>query len=106
MKCDIPAAVTHDSLAAAEKYDIDKVILFGSQARGNNRKTSDIDLAVSGDNDFEFYSHLEEDAWTLLKFDVARLDKNISPELSAEIEGDGVLLCENAKYFFKLALRY
>ena len=30
----------------ARKYNIDKVILFGSRARGDYRRTSDIDLAV------------------------------------------------------------
>lgn len=30
----------------AEKYKVEKVILFGSRARGDFRRTSDIDLAV------------------------------------------------------------
>jgi len=29
---------------------IDQVILFGSRAKGNNRKGSDIDLAIKGEN--------------------------------------------------------
>jgi len=30
-----------------EKYnDIDKIVIYGSRARGDNRKTSDIDIAV------------------------------------------------------------
>ncbi len=32
----------------AEKYHLKKVILFGSRARGDYRRTSDIDLAVTG----------------------------------------------------------
>ena len=32
----------------AQKYDIEKVILFGSRARGDFRRTSDIDIAVTG----------------------------------------------------------
>lgn len=32
----------------AEKYHIQKVILFGSRARGDFKRTSDIDLAVEG----------------------------------------------------------
>lgn len=32
----------------AEKYQIQKVILFGSRARGDFKRTSDIDLAVEG----------------------------------------------------------
>ena len=36
----------------AQKYDIEKVILFGSRARGDFRRTSDIDIAVTGREDF------------------------------------------------------
>ncbi len=36
--------------AIAEKNGIEKVILFGSRARSDYNKTSDIDLAVSGGN--------------------------------------------------------
>ena len=32
----------------AKQYDVDRVILFGSRARGDYKKVSDIDLAVSG----------------------------------------------------------
>ena len=43
----------------AQKYGIQKVILFGSRARGDYRKVSDIDLAVSGGNiaAFAFFHH-------------------------------------------------
>ena len=34
----------------AKKYRVEKVILFGSRARGNNRPDSDVDLALSGGN--------------------------------------------------------
>lgn len=34
----------------ARKYNIDKVILFGSRARGDYRRTSDIDLAIGENN--------------------------------------------------------
>ena len=30
----------------AEKYDVKKIVLFGSRARGTNHAKSDIDLAV------------------------------------------------------------
>ena len=30
----------------AKKYDVEKVLLFGSRARGDFKRTSDIDLAV------------------------------------------------------------
>lgn len=33
----------------AQKHNVKKVILFGSQARGDFKRTSDIDLAAEGD---------------------------------------------------------
>lgn len=37
-------------ITLAKKYHVEKVILFGSRARGDNRPNSDIDLALSGGN--------------------------------------------------------
>ena len=78
----------------AKKNKIKKVILFGSRARGTHKERSDIDLAVSGGNAGEFYSDLEDDAWTLLMFDVVDIDNGISEELKKEIDRDGVVIYE------------
>ena len=78
----------------AKKNKIKKVVLFGSRARGNHSERSDIDLAVSGGNAADFYYDVNEEARTLLIFDVINLDGPVSGELRAEIEKDGVLLYE------------
>lgn len=83
-----------DIIRLAKKNAIKKVILFGSRARGDHSERSDIDLAVSGGNALDFQYDLEEEAWTLLMFDVVNLDRGISEELRAEIERDGVSLYE------------
>ena len=46
MKYNIPERVLKDISAFAKKYSINKVILFGSRARGDNTERSDIDIAV------------------------------------------------------------
>ncbi len=94
MKFDLPERVLQDIVKAAKKYDIEKVILFGSRARGDNRERSDIDLAVSGGNITEFTFGIEDEVWTLLMFDVVNLDRPVQPELLAEIDRDGVVLYE------------
>ncbi len=94
MKFDLPEWVLQDIVKAAKKYDIEKVILFGSRARGDNRERSDIDLAVSGGNITEFTFGIEDEVWTLLMFDVVNLDRPVQPELLAEIDRDGVVLYE------------
>lgn len=71
---------------------LDKVILFGSRARGTNRERSDIDLAVSGKNVLRFEELLEEQADTLLSFDVVNLDEIVSDKLRTSIDRDGQLL--------------
>lgn len=94
MKYDLSKRVEDDIIRIAQKNNIEKVILFGSRARGDNGERSDVDLAVSGGNIIDFTYDIEEMAWTLLMFDVVDLDRNISGELRQEIERDGVVLYE------------
>ena len=42
----IKAEVIEEIRKLARKYDVTKVILFGSRARGDFKRTSDIDIAV------------------------------------------------------------
>ena len=81
-------------IALAKAHDVDKVILFGSRARGDNRERSDIDLAISGGNYVEFALAVDEVIPTLLMFDVVVTDKLLSAELREAIAKDGVLLYE------------
>lgn len=94
MSCNLPESVVREIERFAKKNKIKKVVLFGSRARGNHSERSDIDLAVSGGNAADFYYDVNEEARTLLIFDVINLDGPVSGELRAEIEKDGVLLYE------------
>ena len=80
----------------AEKFDVEKIVLFGSRARKTNHLKSDIDIAVYGCKKFELFSDaLNEDLWSLLQLDIINMDKdNVSPDLISEIERDGVVLYE------------
>lgn len=77
---------------SAQRNRMDKVILFGSRARGDNSAKSDIDLAFSGEQPYSFEEDLEERCPTLLEFDFVNLMRGPSQELLANIERDGVLL--------------
>ncbi len=94
MKYDLDKRTEEDIIKVAKKNGIKKIILFGSRARGDNSERSDIDLAVWGGNASSFYYDVEEEAWTLLTFDVVDMDKDISKELQTEIERDGVIIYE------------
>ena len=58
-----------------------KVILFGSRARGDYHRASDIDLAVEGGRVTDFILDVNDTTSTLLKFDVVDL-KETAPESS------------------------
>ena len=79
------------------QYGAAKVVLYGSRARGDNRKRSDIDLAVSGGDIPRFALDLDEEVWTLLLFDVVNLDEPVQPSLLEEIARDGVVIYEHEK---------
>lgn len=79
-----------------EKYQAEKILLFGSRARGDNRERSDIDLAIYGmeaDNRTLFWLAVE-DLPTLLKFDIVHIDKNTEESFLKTIEAEGVVLYE------------
>ena len=92
----LPTHIHEAIIALAQKYDVKKVILFGSRARGDNWERSDIDLAISGGNRTMFSLDVDEIEIvpTLLMFDVVDLDNGCNEELRAEIARDGVVLYE------------
>ena len=71
-----------------------QVILFGSRARGDYKRASDIDLAVSGGDVLRFALDVDEETSTPLKYDVINLDGNIQEELRRAIQEEGRILYE------------
>lgn len=78
----------------AQKYDIEKVILYGSRARGDFRRTSDIDIAVTGGDIARFALDVDEETSTLLEYDIVNLDRDMQDELRESIEKEGRILYE------------
>lgn len=96
MPHNIPERVLKDIISFSKKNNIDKVILFGSRARGTNTERSDIDIAVIGGNFTDFYWDINDKTHPLLSFDVVEFNDSTSEELKCEIERDGVLIYEKA----------
>ena len=94
MDTGIKKQVLDEILMAAEKNNIEKVILFGSRARGDYRKTSDIDLEVSGGRIAHFQADIEEEVSTLLSFDIVNMDGSVQEELVDSIKREGKVLYE------------
>lgn len=78
----------------ARKYKIKKIILFGSRARGDYHKTSDIDLAVSGGDIPSFCMDVDEETSTLLFYDIVDLDGVVQKSLRESIRKEGILIYE------------
>ena len=83
----------------AKKYQVKKVILFGSRARGDFKEKSDIDLAVKGGDFARFSLDVNEETTTLLKFDIINLDEKIQQELKDSIQKEGKILYEEILSF-------
>lgn len=94
MNCIIPDRVLKDVSTFARRHGIEKIILFGSRARGTHTERSDIDLAVCGGDFDSFYWDVKEKTHSLLMFDLVELDVGVSEELKTEIERDGVVIYE------------
>ena len=82
-----------------KEYQADKIILFGSRARGDNRERSDIDIAVYGmpeKNQSLFWSAID-DLPSLLSVDIVHITGRTDVALLKNIERDGVVLMNKAK---------
>ena len=78
----------------AVKHNIAKVILFGSRARGDYYRASDIDLAVCGGDITGFTFDVRENTSTLLEFDVVDLNQHLQEKFLASIYREGIVLYE------------
>lgn len=90
----ISRQVLSEIIHFAEEYEIGRLILFGSRARGDYYRTSDIDLAVLGGDFSRFSLSVDEETSTLLKFDFVNLDRAVQPGLRESIEREGIILYE------------
>lgn len=83
---------------ARETAAINKVVLFGSRARGDGNSKSDFDIAVFGsltkDDKAILESRFKFDAPTLQKIDIIFFDTCKSTKLKENILKDGIILYE------------
>ena len=86
----------------ASRYPaIEKVLVFGSRARGDSRERSDFDLAVEAPkmdrSDWtRFALDVEEDIPTLCGVDLLLLNDAIAAPLRTRIKEEGIVIYERA----------
>lgn len=97
MNYNLSERIAREISRCAKRHAVDKVVLFGSRARGTNSERSDVDLAIYG-GDFEsFYYDVKEQIHSLLMFDLLDASDNISEELQEELDRDGVVIYEKTR---------
>lgn len=80
-----------------DKYgSIEKIVLFGSRARGDFKMTSDIDLCIFGNEitkkQFPLIALEIDDIETYLSFDILFFDSINNPRLKQKILEEGVVI--------------
>lgn len=93
-KTGIKKVVMEEILNLAKKHGIKELVLFGSRARGDFNRASDIDLAARGGDICRFALDVEDETSTPLRYDVVDLDRNVQEDLRKMIETEGVVLYE------------
>ncbi len=96
MKGDLSKRLINQISTYGREASVDRIVLFGSRARGDNMDRSDIDLAVYGGDFDAFYWNIKEKIHSLLLFDMVRMDGKVSKDLEKEIERDGIILYEKS----------
>ena len=94
MKHGLNEKVIDAIIQLATDCNIERVVLFGSRARGDYKERSDIDIAAYGGEIDKFGIEVDEFVPTLLKFDVVNMDKPVQNELIDSIEKEGVTIYE------------
>ncbi|MCI8647407.1 MAG: nucleotidyltransferase domain-containing protein [Firmicutes bacterium] len=94
MRTGINPKVIKEIRELAQRHEIQKVLLFGSRARGDFERASDIDLAVTGGDYFQFALDVEEETSTLLMYDIVNLDGAVNEELRQSIQREGIVVYE------------
>ena len=93
-KTGIKPVVIDEIKALARVYGIQRVILFGSRARGDYHRASDIDLAGEGGRVTDFIIEVKDSTSTLLEFDIVDLANTQSGEFLESIRREGIILYE------------
>lgn len=94
MNTGIRVEVIEEIKKLAMKYGVEKVVLFGSRARGDYKRTSDIDLAVKGGDIPRFALDVDEETSTLLEYDIIDLEGSVQKELLESIMKEGSVIYE------------
>lgn len=100
MAFDLDERLIQSIQGIGQNYAIERIVLFGSRARGDHKPASDIDLAVFLLPEFKNRGRMTsdfDDLNTFLKIDLVFINEQIDPKLLENIEREGVFIYERTK---------
>lgn len=93
--------VLREIIALATQFNVDRILLYGSRARGDHSPLSDYDVAIFGEHlsatDRVLLSHAIDDIKTLKKIDLVYMNGNRHDDFRRQILGEGVVIYEQAQ---------
>lgn len=87
------AEIMKEIVNISRRYHAKEIILFGSRAKGTATERSDIDIALSGCENFELCREEIEDIPTLYSIDVVNMDTCGNDLLLEDIREYGRKIC-------------
>lgn len=90
----IPVPVLESIISAGRRY-AQRVVLYGSRARGTHRPGSDMDIAFFGDaRRFSDFEDAMEELPTLMEYDLVHVTEKTNPVFAGNIQKDGIVLMD------------
>ncbi|MGL4912299.1 MAG: nucleotidyltransferase domain-containing protein [Romboutsia sp.] len=91
--------IINEIIKICEKHEyIEKLIIFGSRARGDNDLKSDIDLAVySEESLIEFIEDIEMNTKTLLEYDFSHINIVKDEFFIEQVNKEGIIIYEKCR---------
>lgn len=91
--------IINEIIKICEKHEyIEKVVVFGSRARGDNDLKSDIDLAIYSQQSLtEFVEDIEMNTKTLLEYDFSHMNTVKDQFFIEQVNKEGIIIYEKCR---------
>ncbi|WP_331496695.1 nucleotidyltransferase domain-containing protein [Romboutsia sedimentorum] len=91
--------IINEIIKICERHEyIEKVVIFGSRARGDNDLKSDIDLAIYSQQSLtEFVEDIEMNTKTLLEYDFSHMNTVKDQFFIEQVNKEGIIIYEKCR---------